>query len=254
MIDTHAHLYSDKFKSDIDEVLHRAQEQGVTKIVMPNIDVESIDAMLEIALRQADWCYPMMGLHPCSVDQHFEKQLYTMESWLAKEKFVGIGETGIDLYWDKTYYEQQCEALRIQATWAIQHGLPLILHVRDSMQETITLLEKLADEKLYGIVHCFTGNADQAARLVALGFSLGIGGVLTYKNAGLDVALADVSLQQLVLETDAPYLAPVPHRGKRNEPAYTTYIADRLAEVKGVSKEEVIKQTTENAKQLFGSL
>lgn len=251
MIDTHAHIYSDKFKSDIDDTLNRAWETGLSKIYMPNIDHTSIDGMLELENKYPDQCLPMMGLHPCSVGKDFEKELYLVEEWLNKRSFSAVGEMGLDLYWDKTYFDQQKEAFRIQADWAKKFGLPLVIHTRDSMAETIELLEELKDDDLFGVVHCFTGNLDDANRIIAMDFMLGIGGVATFKNGGLDKVLPEVELKHLVLETDSPYLAPVPHRGKRNEPSYAALVAKRIAEMKGISVEEVEKATDENALRLF---
>lgn len=251
MIDTHAHIYSKQFDQDRHDALQRAFDTGMQAIYMPNVDAESIDAMLEVESKYPGKCIAMMGLHPCSVDQHVDKELYIVEDWLAKRRWAAVGEMGLDLYWDKTHIERQKEAFRIQAGWAIQYGLPLVIHTRDSMAQTIELLESLADERLYGVVHCFTGNLADATRIMAMGFKLGIGGVSTYKNGGLDQVLPHVPLSALVLETDSPYLAPLPHRGKRNEPAYTLLIAQRIAQLKNLSVPEVIAATTANAHELF---
>jgi TatD DNase family protein len=254
MIDTHAHIYSDKFAGDRDAMLERAFEQGLSRIYMPNIDHTSIDGMLELEEQYPGKCFAMMGLHPCSVDAKFEKELYIVEEWLGKRDFVGVGEMGIDLYWDKTYLEQQREAFRIQAGWAKQYKRPLIIHTRESMGETIALLEELADESLFGIVHCFTGNLDEAKQIIELGFHLGIGGVATFKKGGLDKVIPHIDLKHLVLETDSPYLAPTPHRGKRNEPAYVNLVAQKVAGYKALTVEEVETQTDQNALALFGEL
>ena len=252
MIDTHAHIYSDKFKSDLDEMLKRTFQAGVHKIFMPNIDSNSIERMLAIEAQHPKSCFAMMGLHPCSVNENYEEELKIVEEWLEKREFVAIGEMGLDLYWDKTYFEQQKEAFRIQAGWAKKYHKPLVIHTRNSMAETIELLEELADDNLFGVVHCFTGNLEDAKRIIDLGFVLGIGGVATFKNGGLDKVLPDVDLKHLVLETDSPYLAPKPHRGKRNETSYIPIIAERIAELKNISVEEVSKQTDQNALKLFG--
>jgi len=252
MIDTHAHIYSAKLAPDFEEMLDRTFQAGVEKIFMPNIDAASIVPMLEIEANYPDKCYAMMGLHPCHVGEDFEAQLSLVESWLKKRDFVAIGEMGLDLYWDKTYFEQQKEAFRIQANWAKEYNKPLIIHTRDSMAETIELLEELADERLFGIVHCFTGNLDDAKRIIDLNFHLGIGGVATFKNGGLDQVLPHIGLDRLVLETDSPYLAPKPHRGKRNEPSYIPIIAQKVAELTETSLEEVSAVTDKNALKLFG--
>lgn len=250
MIDTHAHIYLDQFEKDIDEVLERSQEVGVEKIYMPNIDHTSIDAMLELE-HKSDLCISMMGLHPCSVDKKFEKELYLVEEWLEKRKWSAIGEIGTDLYWDKTHWEQQKEAFNIQCKWAVKYDRPVVIHCRESIDETIELVKNLKEDSLRGVFHCFSGNVDQARKIVELGFYLGIGGVATFKNGGLDKVLPDIDLKHLVLETDSPYLAPVPNRGKRNEPSYLELVSNRIAELKNISIEEVKEQTTLNAKNLF---
>ena len=250
MIDTHAHIYLDQFEKDVDEVLERSQEVGVEKIYMPNIDHTSIDAMLELENR-SDLCISMMGLHPCSVDNKFEKELYIVEEWLGKRKWSAIGEIGTDLYWDKTYWEQQKEAFNIQCKWAVKYDRPVVIHCRESIDETIELIENLKEDKLRGVFHCFSGNLEQAQNITELGFYLGIGGVATFKNGGLDKVLPDIKLKHLVLETDSPYLAPTPNRGKRNEPAYLELVSNRIAELKNISVEEVREETTINAKNLF---
>jgi TatD DNase family protein len=252
MIDTHAHIYSEKFSQDREAMLAKTFESGVSKILMPNIDLESIEAMLELEKNYPNQCYSMMGLHPCYVKETFQEDLKVIEGWWKKRDFIAVGEMGLDLYWDKTFFEQQKEAFRIQAKWAMEFEKPLIIHTRDSMQETIELLGELANEKLFGIVHCFTGDLKDAERIIELGFHLGIGGVATFKKGGLDKVLPHIDLKHLVLETDAPYLAPKPFRGKRNEPSYIPIIAKRIAELKEISIEEVGRATDENALKLFG--
>jgi len=218
---------------------------------MPNVDHQSIDGMLELESRFPNQCTAMMGLHPCSVKKDFERELYIVEDWLSKRKFSAVGEIGTDLYWDKTFWDQQQEAFLIQVKWAKQYDLPIIIHCRESIDETIALVENQQDGKLTGIFHCFSGNAEQAARIIKLGFYLGIGGVATFKNGGLDKVLPEIDLAHLVLETDSPYLAPVPHRGKRNEPAYIPLVAKRISEIKNCSIEDIQKSTTQNALKLF---
>lgn len=249
-IDTHAHIYSEEFDADRREVLTACRERGVAKIFMPNIDHTSIDAMLEVESRFEN-CYAMMGLHPCSVKKDFEKELYQVEQWLTKRKFVAVGEIGTDLYWDKTFWEEQQEAFTIQVNWAKQYELPIVIHCRESLDETIALVSKLKNENLTGIFHCFSGSVEQARQITELGFLLGIGGVSTFKNGGLDKVLPSIGLEHLVLETDSPYLAPVPHRGKRNEPSYIPMIGEKVASFFAVSTEEVQMITTKNAEKLF---
>ncbi len=249
--DTHAHIYLDDFDADREDMLNHAYGQGVKKIYMPNIDHTSIDRMLELEEQSKGSCFSMMGLHPCSVKKDFEKELYIVEDWLAKRKFKAIGEMGTDLYWDKTFWNEQLETFRIQVDWAKKYSLPIVIHCRESLDQTIELVEQLSDGRLTGVFHCFTGTVEQAERIIKIGFYLGIGGVSTFKKGGMDVVIPDVDINHIVLETDSPYLAPVPHRGKRNEPAYIPLVAARIAELKKVSLEEVQKITTQNAAKLF---
>ena len=249
-IDTHSHIYDTKFKDDIEAVLLECQTQKVDTIYMPNIDHSSIDAMLELEQKYPQ-CIAMMGLHPCSVDKNFEKELYLVENWLNKRDFVAVGEIGLDLYWDKTFFEQQEEALSIQINWAKKLKRPIVIHSRNSTAEVLEILRKHKDEDLQGIFHCFGGTKEEAEQIIELGFYLGIGGVLTFKNSKLDKVLETIDLKHLVLETDSPYLAPVPYRGKRNESAYIPLIAQKLAEVKQVSLEEIALQTSQNAEKIF---
>jgi len=253
-IDTHAHIYSTKFDSDRDQVIHDIREAGVERVYMPNVDEETIDAMLLCEQKYPDLCIPMMGLHPCDVKENFQSQLYIIEDWLRKRPFAAVGEIGLDLYWDKTLFEQQKEALGIQISWAKELDLPIVLHCRDSMDETIAIVQEQYDGKLKGIFHCFTGSVEQAKQITEMGFLLGIGGVATFKNGGLDQVIPNVDLKHLVLETDAPYLAPVPYRGKRNSPAYIPIIAEKVADFLQLSKEEVALQTKKNALTLFPEL
>ncbi|MFZ2904595.1 MAG: TatD family hydrolase [Cyclobacteriaceae bacterium] len=250
-IDSHAHIYSEQFDVDRIDMMHRAEEAGVGKIYMPNIDHTSVDGMLELESKYPSICFPMMGLHPCSVDKDFEKELYIVENWLAKRKFAAVGEMGTDLYWDKTFWGQQVEAFKIQVSWAKKYSLPIVVHCRDSMDQTIALVETLQDGKLTGVFHCFTGDAVQAEKLIKLGFYLGIGGVATFKKGGMENVLPSIPLDRIVLETDSPYLTPAPHRGKRNEPSYIPLIGNRVAELKNISNEELKTATTQNALKLF---
>ena len=249
-IDTHAHIYSEEFAADRSEVLQTCWDSNVRQIFMPNVDHRSIDSMFEVESRWP-WCRAMMGLHPCSVKKDFQRELYVVEDWLSKRKFAAVGEIGTDLYWDKTFWEQQCEAFEIQVQWAKQFGLPLVIHCRESLNETIALVEKHQDGKLTGIFHCFSGNTEQATAITKLDFYLGIGGVATFKNGGLDAVLPGVSFERIVLETDSPYLAPVPHRGKRNTPSYIPLIAQKVADIKKISLEQLQDQTTQNAQRIF---
>lgn len=251
LIDTHAHIYSTKFDSDRDQVIAEIREAGIGKIFMPNVDVDTIDRMLDCESRYGDLCIPMMGLHPCDVKEDFEQQLYVMESWLNKRSFAAIGEIGTDLYWDKSTFDIQVEALKIQIDWAKNYDLPIVLHCRESIDQTIEIIQTAQNGKMTGIFHCFTGTLDQAKKIIELGFLLGIGGVATYKNGGLDQVIPFIGLENLVLETDAPYLAPVPHRGKRNTPAYLPIIAQRVGDLLQVSSEKVAEVTQANALNLF---
>jgi len=250
-IDSHAHIYNEQFKGEVDALVERAMEAGVRKIYMPNVSTDSIDEMLEIEAKHPEICRPMMGLHPCDVDKHFEKQLYTIETWLGKRKFAGVGEMGLDFYWDLTYKEQQIEAFRIQTAWAIKYDLPVILHTRNANREAIDLLKELGNKKLHGIFHCFSGTLEEAKEMIGLGFLLGIGGVATFKNGKLDEVLPEIGLENLVLETDCPYLAPVPFRGKRNEPSYIPLIAKKVSEILSKDIEEVKEKTTQNSLKVF---
>ncbi len=251
LTDSHAHLYLEAFDDDRSETLERALAAGVERILLPNIDKDSILPMMALSAAFPEHCFPMIGLHPTSVGPDYRVHLDAVDEWLNKERFFAIGEMGIDLYWDRTYLQEQQEAFRHQVRLALAHDLPVVIHSRDSFDEIFGLLDELKPDGLRGVFHCFTGNAEQAARITGMGLMLGIGGVLTYKNSGLPKALEAISLECMLLETDAPFLAPVPHRGKRNESAYLPEIARKLAEVRGVSVEEVAAVTTENAKRLF---
>lgn len=250
-IDSHAHIYSKEFDNDRAGAIAKAQEDGVEKIYMPNIDHTSIDAMLEAEASYPGQCIPMMGLHPTSVTRDFEKELYQVEEWLNRRNFAAVGECGIDLYWDKTFLSQQQEALKVQLELAKKHKLPIVLHTRDSFDETFELVSQAQDGTLRGIFHCFSGTREQAEKVKKINFLMGIGGVATFKNGGLDKVLPHVDLADLVLETDCPYLAPVPKRGKRNEPSYIPLIANRVAELLGKPIEEVASVTTRNSLELF---
>ncbi len=251
LTDSHAHLYSEQFKPDRLEALRRAQEAGVRTIVMPNVDHSTIDAMLELEAKAPETCFAMMGLHPCSVTRGFEAHLYEVEQWLGRRPFAAVGEAGLDLHWDKSLLAEQQEALKIQLALAKKHQLPIVLHTREAFAETVALVEAAQDGTLRGVFHCFSGTPAEAAQVIGLGFKLGIGGVTTFKNGGADQVLPGLDLQHLLLETDCPYLAPVPHRGKRNEPAYLPFVLHRVAALLGKTPEEVAAATTANAAALF---
>ena len=249
-IDTHAHIYAKEFDDDRSAAIDRAMEIGVEKIIMPNVDDESIDRMLETEMKYPA-CIPAIGLHPCYVKKNFEKNLYQIEDWLNQRNFCAIGEIGTDLYWDKTFWPEQQEAFRIQTELAIRFKLPIIIHSRNSIDETIDLLAPYANKELTGVFHCFSGNSEQLKKIMELGFNVGIGGVATFKNGGLENVLKDVRSDRLLLETDSPYLAPVPHRGKRNEPVFLNLVASRVALILGWSPEKLSEVTVSNSNRLF---
>ena len=253
-IDTHTHLYAEEFKDDRKEVVEKAIKSGIEKLLLPNIDVESIEGMHQLVVQYPDNCYAMMGLHPGYVKEDWEAQLKTIEENLFAhpEKYIAVGEIGMDLYWDKTFQEQQALVFRKQVEWAKALKLPIVIHARDAFDEIFEILDEINTPELSGIFHCFTGNLEQAKHILSYGnFKLGIGGVLTYKKAEIDKVIANIDLKNLVLETDAPYLPPVPFRGKRNESSYILHIAEKLADVYGVSLKTIEEQTTQNALELF---
>ncbi len=252
-IDTHTHLFSDSFDEDRVEVVNRAINAGVQTLLLPNIDLESIEPMHDLVDQFPRHCFPMMGLHPGSVNVDWEKELEVIKGHLfSGRKYVAVGEIGMDLYWDKTFIEQQGKAFHQQVEWAKELKLPIVIHAREAFDEIFEVLDILNDDTLSGVFHCFTGTLEQANRALDYGnFKLGIGGVLTYKKSGLDEVLSNLALDCMILETDSPYLPPVPHRGKRNESAYLLHVAERLAEVKNVSLKEVEEITSHNARSLF---
>ncbi len=251
LVDTHAHLYARQFDSDRNEMIKRALDKGVKKFYLPNIDSQSIEGMLQLEKEYPEHCFPMMGLHPCSVKENYKEELAIIEEWLFKRKFCAVGEIGIDLYWDKTFIEEQKTAFRLQIEWAKQLDLPIVIHARNSTKEILEILATLNDDKLRGIFHCFGGTVEEAREIIELGFFLGIGGVLTFKKSGLDKTLTAIDLKHIVLETDSPYLAPTPFRGKRNESSYVVYVAKKLADIKNIDIQEVKKITSENAYKIF---
>ncbi|HMQ49957.1 MAG TPA: TatD family hydrolase [Saprospiraceae bacterium] len=252
LIDTHTHLYLPDFEQDRAAMINRAVEAGVGRFYLPNIDSGSIAEMLQLESLFPGRCYPMMGLHPCSVKENYEEELAIVRTWLDARPFCAIGEIGIDLYWDKTFLSFQQEAFFRQAKWAKELGIPIVIHSRDATELVIELLEQIpVAARPKGVFHCFSGTEAQAHQVIELGFYLGIGGVLTFKKAGLDQVVRAISLDWLVLETDSPYLAPVPYRGKRNESAYVRLVAQKLAELKEIPLEAVAAQTSANAIKLF---
>lgn len=252
IIDTHIHLYLEDFQVDIEDVLDRGKAEGVTRFYLPNVDSSSIDDLLKLEEKHPD-CVAMMGLHPCSVKENVADELKLVEEWLRKRPFAAVGEIGLDYYWDKTFVAEQKEAFRKQINWALELNLPIVIHSRDSMQDCIDIVKENQNGTLRGIFHCFGGTVDEAKQIMDLGFLMGIGGVLTYKKSGLAEVLTSIPLEYLVLETDAPYLTPVPFRGKRNEPSYLKYVVNKMAEAMNIPVEEIAAQTTSNAQKLFGS-
>ncbi len=251
-IDTHCHLYAQEFNEDRKQLIDKALQNGIQHLFLPNIDNASIQPMLDLVWEYPLHCFPMMGLHPCSVDVHVEAQLFQIQKWLKKRKFYAVGEIGLDFYWSTEFKEQQIMAFKKQLMWAIQMDLPVVIHSRNSNEEVIAILVELKHPKLRGIFHCFGGTLEQAQQLIALNFYIGIGGVVTYKNSGLDKIVAEIPLDKIVLETDAPYLAPAPFRGKRNEPFYLIETAKKIAEIKSVGLHLLANTTTANAKRVFG--
>jgi TatD DNase family protein len=241
----------EQFDEDRETVVNRAFEEGVEALYLPNVDKETIEGMMEMEKQWPGKCFPMMGVHPCSIKADYEEELRIAREWLDKRPFVAVGEIGIDLYWDKSFFEQQKIAFLTQIEWALEFDIPIVIHSRDSTDIIIELLKGIEGKLPRGIFHCFSGNLEQANAIIDLGFYLGIGGVLTFKNSGVDKVIAEVGLKYLVLETDAPYLTPAPFRGKRNESSYVKLVAEKLADIKEVSLEEVAKVTTANAKNLF---
>lgn len=250
MIDTHAHIYAEEFDADSDEMIQRARNSGISRILMPNIDVDSIGPMMQLAEKYPGFCVPMMGLHPCYVGENPEAQLALIREKLFAGNFVAVGEIGIDLYWDKTTLPQQQMAFLTQCEWAVDLNLPVAIHSRESTRLLIDLLSNLS-KRPGGVFHCFGGSLDEARDILAMDMYLGIGGVVTFKNSNLSEVLAEIGLDRLILETDSPYLAPVPYRGKRNEPSYVKEVVGKLSQIFGMPESEVISRTTQNALRLF---
>jgi len=251
LIDTHTHLYLPEFDEDRDQAVDRAVSCGVSKMLMPNIDINSVGKMLETENRYKSACFSMIGLHPTSVREDYLSQLEELENIYRKHKFIAIGEIGIDLYWEKTFIKEQLTAFRRQVAFAIEHDLPVVIHSRDSFPDVFSVLGEFSGQKLTGVFHAFSGSSDDAKKGVGMGFKLGIGGIVTFKNSGLGKVLESVSPEDIILETDSPYLAPVPHRGKRNESSYICIINKKIADIYGMKEEDTAKITSDNSVSLF---
>ncbi len=251
LIDTHTHLFLPEFDTDRDQVILNAKENGIEKVLLPNVDSTTIGPLVELASKYPDFCFPMIGLHPTSIKEDHKVELENIEHWLKQRKFYAIGEIGMDLYWDKTFKSQQEEAFRYQIELAKKYELPIVIHARDSFDEIFKIMDDVVDEKLYGVFHAFTGNEMQAERIIEWGFKIGIGGIITFKNSNLSKVVHNIDINHIVLETDSPYLSPVPNRGKRNESANVIHIANKIAEIKNITLNEVAEVTTLNAKELF---
>jgi len=252
LTDTHAHLYGSQFSGDRAEMMQRAFDAGVSRFFLPAIDSSYLDAMFQFEKDYPEYTHLMMGLHPTSVKENVEEELAIVREWLEKRKFCAIGEIGIDLYWDKTFFKEQQHAFRTQIQWAKEFKLPIAIHCRESFDEIFEILEEEKSDDLFGIFHCFTGTKEQAEKAISYNMKLGIGGVVTFKNGKIDTFLNEIPLNHIVLETDAPYLAPAPFRGKRNESSYLTLIAEKLATIYNTTTEEIAAVTTANSKDVFG--
>jgi TatD DNase family protein len=253
LIDTHCHLYSEQFDTDREQVIANAKRMGVDRILLPNVDLQTVAGMHELVANHPEVCYPMMGLHPCDVKPDYETEIAQLFSFFDTHTYCAVGEIGIDLYWDKTTQGIQELAFIRQVEFALSKGLPIAIHSRNATHRIIELLKSYKGKGLRGVFHCFSESYELAQEIIKLdGFLLGIGGVLTFKNSGLGEVLAKIDMEHIILETDSPYLSPMPHRGKRNEPSYTRLVAEKLADVKGVSLFEVAEVTTKNAERLFG--
>ena len=251
IIDTHTHLYLKQFKDDIDKVIQRSIDKGINKFIFPAIDSTHFDDMHDLKNKYPGSIYLMSGLHPTNVKENYKEELEFVVNSLKSHSYVAIGEIGIDLYWDKTYLKQQQEAFEFQIRLAIKNDLPIVIHCREAFDEIFEILDKENCDKLRGVFHCFTGTLEQANRAIQLGFKLGIGGVVTFKNGGIDKFLNRIDLNHIVVETDSPYLAPVPYRGKRNESSYITYVIDKLSEIYGLPIKKIASVTTKNAEKVF---
>ena len=252
LTDTHAHLYSEQFDEDRTEMVQRALNAGVSRFFVPAIDSTYLNSMLELEKSFPENMFLMMGLHPTHVKENVAKELAFVKEWLDKRQFYAVGEIGIDLYWDKTFLQQQQDAFKQQIEWAKEKNLPIVIHCRDAFNEIFEVLDEVKDDKLFGIFHCFTGNLEQAQQAISYNMKLGIGGVVTFKNGKIDQFLNEIPLKNIVLETDAPYLAPTPFRGKRNESSYLVNVLDKLVDIYGITPKEIAEITTQNSKNVFG--
>ncbi len=251
LIDSHIHLYLNDFKEDREILIEQAKQQNIKKFLLPNIDLGTINDMILLCQKYPETCYPMIGLHPCSVKKNYLTILNQMKKQMKSANFIAIGEIGIDLYWDKNFIEEQKEAFRIQINWAKKYKLPIVVHCRNSFDEIYKILKEEADDNLVGVFHCFGGNLKQAKKILDLNFFLGIGGVLTFKNSGLDSVIKKIPLEKTLIETDGPYLAPSPYRGKRNKPEYLLLIAEKLCELKNIKLSNLTDQIYKNTNSLF---
>ena len=251
IIDTHTHLYLKQFNEDIDLVINRSKEIGVNKFILPAIDSSHFNEMHNLKDKYPNSIYLMSGLHPTDVKENYKDELDFVVNTLKSHNYVAIGEIGIDLYWEKSFLKQQKDAFKFQIKLAIKHDLPIVIHCREAFNEIFEILDKENSNKLRGVFHCFTGTLEQAKRAIDLGFFLGVGGVVTFKNGGIDKFLNEIDLKNIVLETDSPYLAPVPFRGKRNESSYIIYVLEKLSEIYGISKEKIAEITSKNAEKVF---
>jgi TatD DNase family protein len=251
LIDTHTHLYLPEFDADRDEMVERAVSSRVSKLLMPNIDVHSLNDMLSAADRYKDICYPMSGLHPTSVREDYSEQLEALEKSFSGHKFIAVGEIGIDLYWDKTFIKEQMAAMRRQVAFAMDSDLPVVIHSRDAFPEIFSVLDEFAGSRLKGVLHAFSGTINDAEKAINMGFMIGIGGPLTFKNSGLPSIVKEVGIKNVILETDSPYLAPVPFRGKRNESSYICIVNRKLAEIFGIDENKSASITFENSCRIF---
>ncbi len=257
MIDTHSHIYEPVFRADREDVIMRAKQAGVELILLPNINAESIEQMLDLCYRYPDYCFPMMGLHPTDIEEDYKQVLIDMEALLKApdHPYIAIGEVGLDYYWDKSKAKEQEEVFRVQIEWAIKYHLPLMIHSRSAHRQLVTAISEYKGEEISGVFHCFGGTTDEALELLQFpGFALGIGGVVTYKNSPLPETLASVPLERIVLETDSPYLAPVPYRGKRNESSYLAEVLQKVAQIYNVSEKQAESATNNNARRIFQRL
>lgn len=255
MIDTHSHIYAEEFDADCAETIERAKSVGVEHIILPNVDSETLPRMLSLEAAHPGYCHAAIGLHPTSVDANYPSELNLIKSELERRQWIAIGEIGIDLYWDKTFLNEQITALQQQIEWALEYDLPVIIHVRDSFRETMSALAPYRNKGLRGVFHSFVGNIDEANEIIDFGgFYMGINGIVTFKNSGLAAIVEQIDMKHILLETDSPYLTPAPHRGKRNESAYTQLVLNKLSDIYKLSAEQIDIQTTHNARQLFSNL